>query len=63
MRASAGSAQAAQFLDMFVYNNIFITDQNAPGKKGYGVTTDFATPLAYLNDCKEALDAVLSFKP
>ena len=40
--------QAVQMLDMAVYNNVFIGEHNAPGKKGSGVTTDFATPLRYL---------------
>jgi len=55
--------QAAQFLDTFVYNNIFISEQNAPGRKGSGVTKDYATPLGYLSDCKAALQEIIEFKP
>ena len=35
----------------------------AQGKRGAGVSTDYATPLGYLGECKEALDAVIQFKP
>jgi len=52
---------AVQMLDMAVYNNVFVGEQNAPGKKGSGVTTDFATPLRYLQDCKAALDEMIAF--
>jgi len=55
--------QALQFLDMTVYNNNFISEQNAQGKKGAGVKIDRETPMKHLQESKDALDEVLAFKP
>lgn len=51
--------QAVQMLDMFVYNNNFINEQNGQGKRGAGVKIDRVTPLGYLGEAKDALDAIL----
>lgn len=55
--------QALQMLDMSVYNNNFIGEQNGQGKKGAGVKIDKATPLANLAASQAALDEVLRLKP
>lgn len=54
--------QALQMLDMSVYNNNFIGEQNGQGKPGAGVKIDKATPLVNLAASKAALDEVLRFK-
>lgn len=51
--------QALQMLDTFVYNNNFINEQNGQGKRGAGVKIDRVTPLGYLGEAKDALDAIL----
>jgi len=55
--------QAVQLLDMGVYNNNFINEQNSQGSKGRGVKIDRETPLRYLVETKAALDEVIAFKP
>ena len=54
--------QSLQLLDMNVYNNVFIGEQNGQGKKGAGVKIDRATPMGYLRDSKNALDEIIAFK-
>ena len=54
--------QALQFLDMSVYNNNFINEQNAQGSRGKGVQVDRDTPLRHLSETKAALDEIISFK-
>ena len=54
--------QSLQLLDMAVYNNVFVGEQNGQGKPGAGVKVDRATPLVHLRESQQALDAVLAFK-
>lgn len=55
--------QALQLLDMAVYNNNFISEQNSQGAKGRGVKVDREMPLQHLSETKNALDEILAFKP
>ena len=50
-------------LDMNVYNNVFVNEQNGQGAPGKGVKIDRDTPLQYLAASKAALDEILAFKP
>eukprot|EP00322_Chrysochromulina_rotalis_P006418 CAMPEP_0115863506 /NCGR_PEP_ID=MMETSP0287-20121206/18723_1 /TAXON_ID=412157 /ORGANISM="Chrysochromulina rotalis, Strain UIO044" /LENGTH=266 /DNA_ID=CAMNT_0003317953 /DNA_START=22 /DNA_END=823 /DNA_ORIENTATION=+ len=50
--------QALQFLDMSVYNNVFVGEQNGRGKRGAGVQLDRETPRRHLQEAKDALDVV-----
>uniref|UniRef100_A0A7S0NUS4 Uncharacterized protein n=1 Tax=Calcidiscus leptoporus TaxID=127549 RepID=A0A7S0NUS4_9EUKA len=52
--------QALQMLDMGVYNNNFVSEQNGQGKRGAGVKIDRETPLLHLREAKEALDEMLA---
>ena len=54
--------QALQLLDMNVYNNNFVGEQNGQGKKGAGVKVDRDTPRRYLRETKAALDEIIAFK-
>jgi len=54
--------QSLQLLDMNVYNNVFVGEQNGQGKKGAGVKIDRVTPMGYLTDSKNALNEILSFE-
>ena len=54
--------QAMQLLDMAVYNNNFISEQNAQGARGKGVSVDRDTPTRHLKEAKDALDEVLALK-
>mmetsp|Transcript_19648 Transcript_19648/g.61687 ORF Transcript_19648/g.61687 Transcript_19648/m.61687 type:complete len:305 (+) Transcript_19648:3-917(+) len=53
--------QALQLLDMGVYNNNFVSEQNSPGARGKGVQVDRETPLRHLAEAKAALDEILAF--
>ena len=46
-----------------VYNNNFISEQNAPGARGKGVTIDRDTPMRHLRESQAALDEIIAFKP
>ena len=54
--------QSLQLLDMNVYNNNFVGEQNGQGKPGAGVKVDRVTPMGYLKDSKTALDEILAFQ-
>ena len=54
--------QALQLLDMAVYNNVFVGEQNGQGKRGAGVQIDRATPRRHVGEAKEALDQIIAFK-
>ena len=54
---------AAAQLDMAVYNNVFIGEQNGQGAPGKGVKIDRETPMRYLGETKAALDDIIAFKP
>ena len=54
---------AAAQLDMAVYNNVFIGEQNGQGAPGKGVKIDRETPMRYLGETKAALDEIIAFKP
>lgn len=54
--------QALQLLDMNVYNNVFVGEQNGQGKRGAGVAVDRDTPRGYLRDAKKALDEIIAFQ-
>ena len=54
---------AAAQLDMAVYNNVFIGEQNGQGAPGKGVKIDRDTPMRYLGETKAALDEIIAFKP
>ena len=54
--------QAIAQLDMNVYNNVFINEQNGQGARGKGVKIDRETPLRYLGETKAALDEILAFQ-
>ena len=53
---------AAAQLDMAVYNNVFIGEQNGQGAPGKGVKIDRETPMRYLGETKAALDEIIAFK-
>ena len=55
--------QALQLLDMNVYNNVFVGEQNGQGKKGAGVKIDRDNPRRYLREAKVALDEIVLFQP
>lgn len=54
--------QAIQLLDMNVYNNVFINEQNGQGARGKGVKVDRDTPLQHLAETKAALDEIIAFQ-
>lgn len=60
-RRDHGAGAISEACHSQVYNNNFIGEQNAPGRKGSGVTTDYDTPRKHLREAMAALDEILGF--